>query len=285
MLETTIYTRQSNAEIRALVARIPAILAGDEPDRAGMRLGLQLRVGYAFLSFVKAAFVVKARGGTDEGGESWAPLSPAYLAYGRGPKSTRTAGGLSPGGKDGFMSPADLKRWRSVFRQMLAIQALAYGPDAARDFQLTADEVYKRDAPQAAATAWIDAKERGVKTKLAVFGSRPHEILRDRGILLNSLSPGIVVTERDAAASGLPPSYTRPGGEGGEQQVMRAEPGALIVGTSVAYAAAHHYAKPPRIRRRLWPETLPASWAASIARTAARGLGRALGKYVRGGQL
>lgn len=274
-METTIYTRQSRDEIRTLVATIPGVLAGRLPDPLGMREGLQLRVGMAFLAEVKADFVRKARGGSGADGDKWAPLTHEYLAYGRGPESTRRAGRLAPGGKDGFMTKAQLKRWRQIFAQRFRALAAQRGPEYAAGVLATEAELDARDKSAAAAMAWADAKRNGVKTKLEVFGNRPHEILRDRGILLNSLSPGVVTDAADGSAS-----YQPPGGEGSEAQVMRAVPGELIVGTSVAYAAAHHNAKPPRKRRRLWPDRLPDAWARRIARVAASGLSRAIAAMI-----
>ena len=224
-------------------------MAGKTPDSTQFARAAQLRFGLEFLAYVKQAFIVKARGGTDEAGISWKPLSKAYLAYGKGPPSTRRAGKSSPQGKDGFMSPAQLKAWWSDYGRALAWLAV----------QLPIKEAKGR----AAAIAWSKAKARGVKTKLDVFGNRKTEILRDRGILLSSLTPGV--------ASGG--SYSPPDG-----QVMRLEPGSITVGTSVPYAAAHHQGLGKMPKRPLWPEPdqIPDKWWATMLATATDGIATAL---------
>lgn len=261
MSENVIYTRARPGQIKRHAWLLKQILLGREVDRYGIARGFSLRLAVAFLSKVKQSFIAKARGGTDEAGDSWPPLTKEYLAYGRGPKSTRTAGGLAPGGKDGFMTPAELKQWRMIFARNLKWLAARMSLDEAKGV--------------AAAIAWKAMKRAGVRTKLEVFGNRPHEILRDRGILFNSLSPGILVE------SGPSASYSEP-----DSQVVRVLPGEVAVGTNVAYAAYHHNAKSPSRRRRLWPDgqRLPANWVQSFIRHASAGLESAIRAIAAGGQ-
>lgn len=245
--ETPLDREQFQAAIQAL----PGILSGRLPDPRGIALAFRLRVAVAFLEKVKEAYIVKSRGGTGEDGISWPPLTPQYLAYGRGPFSTRRAGRRAPGTvqggprdgqpKDGFMSPSDLKRWRQVYGQVFARLAQQVPLPEAR--------------ARAAKIAWAMAKKAGVRTKLDVFGSREVDVLRDRGILFNSLSPGVIVPAGSTLAYDAPPG-----------QVLEQSPGQTRVGTNVAYAGAHHRGKNPRRLRRLWPDSLPDSWAAYCAR-------------------
>lgn len=238
-----IHTRLSRRELRGRLAALPQVLSGRAPDPLGIGRGFLLRLAVAFLSKIKLAFIVKARGGTDEAGISWPPLSKKYLAYGRGPKSTRTAGKLAPGGKDGFMSKAQLQQWRRTFARNLA--------------WLAADMPLAEAKARAASIAWAQAKRAGVRTKLDVFGNREVEILRDRGLLFNSLSPGVLV-EQGASAQYAPP----------ENQIVDLVPGAIAVGSNVEYFKYHLK------RRPVWPkpEQIPASWHEDMNAAAKSGL-------------
>lgn len=247
-----------------MLRALPAAISGTGPDIGNIGHGFRMRLAVGFFSTIKQAFVVKARGGTDEAGDSWQPLSQRYLAYKR-PVTGRQpprAGKKAPGGKDGFMSDKDLAQWRKDYRQALAWLAVKEPLETAK--------------PKAAAIAWKKAKEAGVKTKLNEFGKRTNvEILRDRGLLLNSLSPGQMAGESYSAQAG---------------QVVREEPGALVVGSNLVVADYHHG---PRRKlkgrgavpqRRLWPEPsrFPSMWWEDWLDTGRSGLQRALALIVRG---
>lgn len=243
---STIFAKtKQRDEIEQLIRALPAILSGRAPDQFGIAHGFKLRMAVMFFSNVKEAFIIKARGGTDVAGISWPPLTKKYLAYGRGPKSSRTAGGLSPGGKDGFMSETQLKNWKKDF-----VRALAW-----LSGKIGAGQEAKSGA---AAIAWVKAKARGVRTILDVFGNREVEILRDRGILFNSFSPGIL-SERGPDASYSPP----------EDQVLEEQPGSLTVGTSVEYAKHHQDGKRP-----FWPQdgSIPQEWVDDMVEVGISGL-------------
>ncbi len=252
----TIYvSAERRPELESIVRSLPALLAGKTDDPYGIARGFKLRVAFAFFMVLKEAFIVKSRGGTDEAGIKWPPLSPEYLAYtrpmGRGGSGSRqppNAGGSAPGraGNDGFMTPLDLAIWRRDYAQALAWLSASEDPGLAKG--------------HAAAIAWNKAKQRGVKTKLQVFGQRQVEILRDRGILFNSLSPG-VLNENGVDASYAPP----------ENQIVTDQPGMLIVGTNVPYAY-YHQVNPGR--RPIWPKdgTLPSAWMDEIIEVAVSGL-------------
>lgn len=71
----TVRTRLTHAAALAALRRLPAALAGRGGAPAEARAALEA-VGLAFLGKAHPAFVVKARGGTDECGLRWAALSP-----------------------------------------------------------------------------------------------------------------------------------------------------------------------------------------------------------------
>ncbi len=268
MARYVIHTRVSAEVLQRQLAELPRICAGTAADPAGIARGLKLRVAVAWLERVKLAFLVKARGGTDECGIKWPPLTQEYLAYGRGPFSTRRAGKEAPGKvrggprdgqqNDGFLSPAQMKRWRGIYAGSLKWLSARHPIDEAKGI--------------AAAIAWTRLKAEGARTKLVVFGLRVVDILRDRGTLFNSLQPG-VLTEQGPTASYQPP----------HGQIVRAdEPGALLVGSSVKTAdyhqngtrADHSVRGRGAIRRQIWPEPqqIPASWSSYMVRVAERGL-------------
>ena len=98
-------------------------------------------------------------------------------------------------------------------------------------------------------------KGEGAKTLLELYGNTQVDILRDTGILLNSLSPGVPGSVPD--------------------QVFRIGVGEVIVGTNRKGAASHHQGIPGRLpQRRLWPEPSkwPASWWESILEQGRAGL-------------
>ena len=270
MAEHVIYTRVPPHEAKAALALLPRILAGNEPDRHGIARGFRLRLAAAFLSKVKQAFLVKSAGGTDEAGISWPPLSAAYLAYGRrfgrGEQAAlKKSAGLgagnryAPGGNKGLLTKAQLTRWKQVYGHTFRT--------------LSASVPIGEAKRKAAAIAWARIKKEGARTKLDVFGSRRVEILRDTGILFNSLSPGTL------SAGGADASYSAPPG-----QVVRMGANDLVVGTNVPYATYHHNAKNPRAHRPLWPEPdqVPQAWHEDFAETAARGLTQAITLLVKG---
>lgn len=93
MPRIVIRTRLSPAQVARLVAGLAkGALSG--PDAAA----LQTAVGTVALAEIKRAFLQKSRGGTDEAGQTWAPLSPATVARKRkakgGTRINRDTGAL-----------------------------------------------------------------------------------------------------------------------------------------------------------------------------------------------
>ena len=86
------------------------------------------------------------------------------------------------------------------------------------------------------------------------------QILRDTGVLLNSLSPG------------------------GPGNLIDAIPGGVSIGTSVPYARYHHEGTKTIPARRLWPEPYrwPDSWWISIADEARDGVARLCARLLGG---
>ena len=104
-------------------------------------------------------------------------------------------------------------------------------------------------------------KAEGAKTIIGEYGGMQVDILRDTGLLLNSLSPGYATNYESVPQV--------------ENQVFRPGRGEVIIGTNRKWAAAHHHGVPGRLpQRRLWPEPKdwPSGWWGSILDAAREGL-------------
>ena len=253
-MTASVHFQGGRQEARELAYRLAGILTGREPDTLGIAQAVFTTLGYAALSDIKDDFVRKAKGETGEDGNTWPPLSPKTIAYhrrfGPGEKAAlKKAAGLgrgnrlAPGNKPGLLTAAQLKRWRGIFASRLARFMLSMPAPAAK--------------AKAAAIAWATLKREGAKTMLEVFGNRKVEILRDTGILLNSLSPG-TMTGTDAGIEYQPPS-----GPGGDEQIFKLFNAGVIVGTTVRYARTHQEGDPKRkipARPFLPTRGIPPTW-------------------------
>lgn len=167
--------------------------------------------------------MVKARGGTDESGLQWPPLKSSTIAYSRRHPGVPPSKKRAPFRPSWMLTEKQRKRW------------------------------WQLNALGGAAFAWRVLKSEGAKTLIGEYGNTPVEILRDTGLLLNSLTPGL----------------------GSPEQVFDAEATSVVVGTNRKWAGCHHRGIPGRLpQRRLWPEPSqwPESWWADILGEAKIGL-------------
>lgn len=226
-------------DLERYLQRLPDILSGREQDRYGIVKGIHARMAFTLYAFIMDAFEAKGRGEADEAGERWAPLSPEYLAYKRPVigRSPPKAGGLSPGGKDGYMTPDQLKKWQRIYAATLKALMNVYPIEEAK--------------PIAAAHAWkvLKGPPDNVQTKLGTFGARQagvdYQTLVDTGNLRHSLQVGKLVDG----------DYTPKN----DDQIYESDAGSFTIGSRDRTAAFHHNGKGRR-KRRLWPEHFPASW-------------------------
>ena len=233
MTQNVIYVRASRTAIKQALARLPEIARAGGPEAEAM----MMRCGLVLLGHIRQAFIVKARGGVDEAGDSWQPLSPKTIAYSK--TRQRGRGGRTKAEKGRASRPSQAltqkqqDRWWDIYRRQLRI--------------------YKGDKGHAAAVAWLILKKEGVQTLVDKYGRRKVEILRDTGLLLNSLSPGVI----------------------SDNSVFRIAPGMVIIGTNRKGAVAHHKGIPGKLpQRRLWPpvDKWPDSWWEDIREQAVQGL-------------
>lgn len=273
-----VYFRGSREQARAIVRNLAAVLTGKVRDSANIAQGVFLALGFAALSDIKADFVRKSHGGTGEDGETWPKLSPEYLAYQRrfGPgekASLKKAAGVTAGMRfspgtilktkiidfnlterivqnKGLLTKAQIKRWNLIFARTLSRLLLSMGPKEAK--------------ARAAQIAWATLKAEGAKTLLDVYGHRQVDILRDTGVLLNSLSPGRITGG----------TYSKPSGDGGEEQIFTTIANGVIVGTNVPYASVHNHgnAKKGIPKRQFLPKEAPTVWVDRWLRVANKAL-------------
>jgi hypothetical protein len=203
-------------ELIAKVQEVIDALAGKGPDVAGIGKSVLIAMGVAALGDIMDAFVVKSRGGTDAMGIKWPPLDPKTVAARRvGPRDTRNSAAIKE----------REKIRKREFKKALKRYQMSLPPEEARR--------------RAAMVAGIRATRLTGQTKVETLGGRNVEMLRDTGILANSLSPGVMTG--DGAAM----SYSKPSGEGGDQQLFDLLPGAVIVGSNLPYAGRHQNGDPP----------------------------------------
>ncbi|MGC4002885.1 MAG: hypothetical protein QM811_07025 [Pirellulales bacterium] len=240
-----VYTTARSNRIRDAMREFPGMFSGRVPDRYGLVAGFKMRMAWSFTSTIRDACETKGRGRADEAGDSWKPLSKAYLAYQRpmeirkgvGSRNPPRGGKWAPGGRDGrnndgLLNEKQKQLWKRTFARTLARLQFTMDYDEAKRF--------------AAAIAWNAVKKIGGKTKLDKFGSRRVQIGVNNGVLMNSLSPGQLTQSGPDATFRFddPHGYV-------EQQL-----GTMTVGTDVPYAAAFHKQRP------LWPtpEKWPSFW-------------------------
>ena len=256
-----VYFHGSRAMARQLARRVVDALTGKNDDGYRIARGVFLSIGFAALSSIKADFLVKSRGGTGEDGNKWAPLSKEYLAYGREPGEKRGSGRrFGPGektalktaagigraerfgvsGNRGLLTKDQQRRWNAIFATRLARLSLSMPLVEAKAI--------------AGRIAWATIKREGGRTMLEVFGNRQVDILRDTGVLFNSLSPG------QLDSPGPNASYQPPSGQGGDEQIFETISNGVIVGTNVPYGIYHQQGQGNRFRPFLPTGDIPERW-------------------------
>ena len=257
------YFHGSRETAKQLARRLVDILAGRSDDSQRIARGVFLSIGFAALGSIKRDFLTKSRGGTGEDGVKWAPLSKEYLAYGRewgekrgsgrrfGPgekKALKAAAGLDKThrfgvtGNRGLLTKEQKKRWEEIY--------------GAKRTRLSLSMPFVEAESFAARIAWSTIKREGAATMLEVFGSRQVDILRDTGVLFNSLSPGQL--------DGVGPDavYTKPTEDGVGLQEFELKNNGVIVGTNVPYALYHQFGTSRMPARPFLPTgDVPDKWA------------------------
>jgi hypothetical protein len=257
MGERTVYIKGRRSEVRRALLDLPRVFAhGDLAE------GFRNLIGFALLANIKDAFVTRSGPcgprpgfGPSAAGYAWEKLAPSTIAQRR----------VGPRERKGFRkSSADARKERvkrrgfekQLYRQYVTgFIAQGIGLENAR-------YMARKRAHREVMFRYRDL----AKTKVDLLGQRQVEILRDTGVLLNSLSPGQISEDGR--------TYTKPGGAGGDLQLMQQAAGEVVIGTALEYAAYHH-SEEPRSRlpqRRLWPRFIPGEWWNDVAAVAGRAM-------------
>lgn len=179
--DTTLVARATDTNVREALRSIPKELCNGPATSALME-----KCGAALLEHVRVAFMVKARGGTDEAGDRWVPLSPKTVAYSRRGDRTKVERGRE-GRPSQALTKKQQDRWWDLYRQGLAIS--------------------KGDKGSAARRAWAILKNEGATTLFDKYGHRRVMILYNTGQLFNSISLRVnrsearISTDRRGAAA------------------------------------------------------------------------------------
>lgn len=231
----------TNEEKNDLIRRLPAILAGREPDPIGIARDIQMRAGLALLQEISRDFMTKARGGTGRDGIKWKPLHPSTIARRRTSQSERRELGIGGKRTRGLLTPSQDERWKKIYGTRLARLRLQMSEGEAR--------------ATAAQIAWATLKREGAQTKIAVLGGRQVEIGKDTVRMFRSLTPSIGVDE----------------------QIFEFGPGTVTVGSNVPYFPHFHKVRPVWPR----DGGIPTAWMPAIQRAVDAGMKDAIERIRR----
>src|SRR4051812_8200366 len=142
MTLNTVHTKASRHKLRQALAKIPAVACAGGATADAM----MVRCGMALLGRIKQAFIIKARGGTDDAGESWKPLSPKTIAYNRRHPGVPKPSIRAKSAPSWALTDKQRERWWNLYRHGLAM--------------------FKGDQGSAARRAWGILKGEGAETLL-----------------------------------------------------------------------------------------------------------------------
>lgn len=218
-----ITTRLGRRDIKELIESLPATLSGGKHSKVTSKV---LRNKFwslfvqNFMTELHDAFMVRSRGGADETGLKWKPLSRKTIAYGR-PIKQGDLPRRSAGRTRGILTKQQDRIWRGIFRSFFTDRAKDLGVQEAR--------------VQAAKLAWaIVKKNYGAETKIDKLGSRKVLMLIKSHKLEKSLRAG----RSSSRGKYLP--YNR-------SQKVDITPGKITITPEIEYAGYQHRT------RRLWP--------------------------------
>lgn len=157
----TITVRANSAAVQRALQSIPARLIGGPETKV-----LLEQCGEALLARIQAAFMTKSRGGTDEAGDRWAPLSPKTVAYSRRVGRTKTESRRDTRPSQA-LTKAQQARWWKLYSQGLAM--------------------FDGDKERAARRAWAILRREGAVTLFDKYSNRRVDILYNTGELYRSI--------------------------------------------------------------------------------------------------
>ena len=257
----TIYVRGRREDVREALLELPRILTSSSDPLAK---GFRNLIGFTLLAKAKDGFAIRSGPagpkpgfGPEADGYAWEKLSPVTIANRR-----RGRRRLEKRLREKYR---EAKRERGARRKLLKklyrqyVQAYIESGFSIPD----ARDLAKQRARREAMFRYRDL----ARTKREILGEREVMILRDTGVLFNSLSPGRISEDGT--------SYSPPSGPGGDRQLLLEAAGEVVIGTKVEYAGYHHSdqdrsGKLPQ--RRLWPKRIPWDWWEDVKAVAKRAI-------------
>ena len=204
----TVKFRGTHADVVRIAHQLAAIMSGRATETHGIAEGFMLNLGFGALSDIKNAYIQKSLGATDEAGVRWPKLAPFTVIQRERRRQRETK-------KQRSTREARLEKLQRRTRKEITETAL-------RRFRMSLPEAEAQRRAQA-----LGAQ--------VVISGKSLQILRDTGVLFNSLGPGRLTGRAGSV------SYSKPHVEGGEEQIFETAPGEVIVGTNVAYASTHQH--------------------------------------------
>ena len=203
-----------------LIRNLPLILTGKRPRYNKTERTLYnifwSTITLSLFESIYEAYETKSEGGTDDLGKKWADLSPTTKAYKRDKRGFLSSNQRRKYKADtpGLLSPTQHATWKQKYSEVLRAEL--------RRMKREGDTDLSEAKHKAAASAWVDAKNRGAETLIDTLGDADMLIMRVTDTLYNSLKPGKIVAGK----------YRK----GDENQVIKVTPGELEIGTKVPYA-------------------------------------------------
>lgn len=228
---SVIHTGASREEILRTLFTIPRRVS----QRSAAAQAMYRRVADAVLTHIRAAFVTKAAGGTDEAGDRWAPLAASTIRRKARRMMNRTERKREANPDQGY-TKRQQEQWQQAYRRGLIITqgeksiARRYAFDVMR--RAGAETIYDKYAPRV-------------------------QILIETGRLLNSLTPQATGTGAGDRVFRIEPGAV------------------VIGTSRKGAAKHHHGNPGRRLpQRRLWPAPMkwPAGWWRSITDEVRRGV-------------
>ncbi len=271
-MSRTIQFEGSREELHSFLSGFPSILsgaAGSQQEREAAEQ-VAIAVGNTLLGDIKEDFIRKSEGAQGQDGITWSPLMPATIRAKA--KKALAAKGMSPKSAKGAAYRGRLAEYNkrlSAAKQKIG-QSISPAPAGNKPAQAARLKTIERLARTAVGT--FPHEIRSDVDKVRPFALTL--ILRDTGVLLNSLSAGV--------------RYQRYTGPNADQQIFIAKPGEVIVGTNVPYASKHqHGDKSQHLpKRQILPKEgqVPATWWSNVKATAAGAIADALVFLLQGGR-
>lgn len=199
------------------IKKVPDIISGAKPPRTSDERKLYnvfwSTLTQSLFESIYKSYKARSEGGADDRGMTWQDLAPVTKAYKKNRKGHLTGNQrrkLNNQDTLGLLTPAQHKEWKYVFGK-------TYGK-----LKPMAGENEDDIKALAAKKAWYVVKQMGAETLIGTLGNAQMPIMKETGLLLDSLKPGKVSKVK----------YIK----GHRNQVVRLRAGELEIGTNVPYA-------------------------------------------------